>query len=676
MMEPLVFRSENGLQLSYDVPHRIYCASVHPLRSPNGSSIVIYGHERGLRIVWRGGKPFKPHNVRTDGDRINGNGIRPADSEPINLDDDDEPEVATGPTEAQFDDEEDEIDPSQPYQKILRFIDIDLETGVLHLSLPSIPYGRSQARLGAYPEILSTHIIVAVACSDASLRVVSLPLQPPAPKDKDPSHWGLDVIKLEAPIPPSVPPSGISITHCREDIETRSSSRSRSQGRSNSASARRTWHFLVAATSSWVSGVLLIYKIPIGVSSSKMRPESLLPIQRQLLDSAVGCKIGFNPSFYPAARYSDLFVAYPTGTVKLYRCFPNQSDRSPDSRRGSNITTDSSKPIGWNAHSGKFIFSLSCDFVKTPKNTAKRDGVLDAAWVLGGRGLLVLLESGCWGVWDLEGAGPVPESRPPGLWQRPANIARSGVNGGAITKFSLSGHVMPISKPQGARNTDSHAGKIGTHNSTLPNSTKSESRSLFHGHPVQPTRNASQWNYGQVSVLEHVSDYSTSSVPDESILLTYGSHNISISSLLALWRAQLSDKGTLEPSLFVRPNILPEVLIPSGRQVDVAHLFLKTEEQSGADRAANSSNLASNTGALLAFERRLVFLVQPVEDTPIDDTANDPVLLEDNYQQDEDRMLLDRGELDVDGMDRILDDMSNNITHKAGALRQSGRAGR
>src|SRR5215469_11219659 len=79
LTKPLVRRRDDGLQLryspskmhtlfsaltiltrSYTLPHRVFAAKPYPVLSPNGSAIFIYGYENGIRIIWRGGRPFLP----------------------------------------------------------------------------------------------------------------------------------------------------------------------------------------------------------------------------------------------------------------------------------------------------------------------------------------------------------------------------------------------------------------------------------------------------------------------------------------------------------------------------------------------------------------------------------------------------------------------------------------
>ena len=38
---------------------RVHTVQTYPVLSPQGATVVLYGHEDGLTIVWRGGRRFK-----------------------------------------------------------------------------------------------------------------------------------------------------------------------------------------------------------------------------------------------------------------------------------------------------------------------------------------------------------------------------------------------------------------------------------------------------------------------------------------------------------------------------------------------------------------------------------------------------------------------------------------
>ena len=606
---------------------------------------------------------------------MNGNSRGSDGADVIDLDDDDDDESTVKPVEAQFEDEEEEVDPSQPYHKILRYIDINLSTDVLHLSSPSIPSDLSEASPGAYPEIFSTHIITTIACSDSCVRVITLPLRPPAPENKDSSNWGLNIIKLGGTEWLSELFSSVSVTHHGEGFDDTTRSRSRSRRPTTSTTTKRAWFFLVASASDSAGGILFIHQIPIGESAANIKQSTLQPIQQEFLNAGLGSKLMFNPSAYPATHYSDLLIAHPSGSAKLYRCLSDQAKRLSASRRGSNATTDSLTSTGKLGHPGKFLMAFSCDFDQRTSNAAKRECILDASWVFGGRAILVLLEGGRWGIWDIEGTDPVQDLTPRNLWQKPNNRGLPSASKGASITFSLQGHIANKQETRHVQGKDVQ--ELQADKFTAAANSGQETGRFFLKNAQTSTKALSLGSYtnGCISIVEHSSDNPSSSVPDESVLLNYGSQNISISSLLSLWRAQLSDKGTLDPSLSVRPTILPDVRIPSGRQVDVSHLAIPSKGKDRINRIGPVNIATQNLNTLLAFERRIILVVPPLEEHAIDETSKSLTSLGNENHEDEDLMLLDQGELDIDGVDRILDGMDRNNVRDAGGFGVSRGSG-
>jgi hypothetical protein len=97
--------------------------------------VIIYGNTEGVRVVWYGGKSFQASQSTTTKSKINGTNK----DEPMVIDlDDDEPSAKDIlAEEAEFEEEEEEVDTAQPYRNILRFLDIPLGTTALHLAIPS-----------------------------------------------------------------------------------------------------------------------------------------------------------------------------------------------------------------------------------------------------------------------------------------------------------------------------------------------------------------------------------------------------------------------------------------------------------------------------------------------------------------------------------------------------------
>jgi hypothetical protein len=84
--------------------------------------VIIYGNTEGVRVVWYGGKSFQASQSTTTKSKINGTNK----DEPMVIDlDDDEPSAKDIlAEEAEFEEEEEEVDTAQPYRNILRFLDV------------------------------------------------------------------------------------------------------------------------------------------------------------------------------------------------------------------------------------------------------------------------------------------------------------------------------------------------------------------------------------------------------------------------------------------------------------------------------------------------------------------------------------------------------------------------
>ena len=361
---------------------------MYPIQSPNGSTIVLYGHEQGLRIIWRGGRAFKSATPPQATPKANGvSGASSADA--MVIDDSEEEEEPEGP-EPEFEDVEEEPDPSDPYHKILRHMDIPLGARVLQLAIPYVPWNISKAPPGAYPPILSSNIVVAAACSDCSTRLITLSLTPPAPTLDDTAK-NSSILNLGTQYDL---PSSVAITHTGQELGAKSASTSRSRSRGPPARSsgappapeiNKQWSFLVATHHNGGSGRLLIYQVPVvenpTFSFDTRTPQA--PLQRQHLQ-APASKIAFNPSPYPAARHCHLLVTHPSGSVKLYSCFSSRSSKIPRGRQGADADTEGLE------REGRWLITLYPGFGKGPDGRVRRKRVIDAEWVLSGRAIIAL----------------------------------------------------------------------------------------------------------------------------------------------------------------------------------------------------------------------------------------------------------------------------------------------
>jgi len=105
-------RSSNAIR--YELPHRVHKAVIYPIKAPTGSTVILYGHETGVGVVWRGGRPLKknapPPKEPAKPANVNGTSN---DAIMIIDSDDEEPAKAAPqqPQEAEFEDEDEELDP-------------------------------------------------------------------------------------------------------------------------------------------------------------------------------------------------------------------------------------------------------------------------------------------------------------------------------------------------------------------------------------------------------------------------------------------------------------------------------------------------------------------------------------------------------------------------------------
>lgn len=669
------------------MPHRIYSSKIYPSQSPNGSTIVIYGHEQGVRILWRGGKNFKLAQRPKEKPKVNGSSIQ--DAMMVESDEEGPAEPAARST-ADFEAEEDESDPCAPYHNIIRYLDIDCGTCVRHIAIPHIPAYMQESAPGAFPSILLSNIVVAAACNDGSVKLITLPLQPPLPSFDETSHKALQVVNIAGINAHHEVPSSITITQSAipDAPETRGeSSRSRSRSRSRVGEERNTttisrhssrlWCFMLVSISPTAGGLLLTHQIPlISDKQFSTSAEDLRPIHRCYVPfGSPSSKVVFNPSAYPNDRHSTVLVsAADTGCVKLYQVSPKSPSNLSRGRRNSAATTDpASAGLRSSSESatskGRFLITFYPTFIDSPISSSlqRRKRILDASWVASGRAIFALLEDGEWGVWDLEGAGPGSGSGTGNLLR--GQTSMSGIQGGALTTFALSGWVTLISdavrKTQDAEPRGSMDRKLAP---MTPYTRKVKGERLFKGRQsslgIETSRD--QPIRGHVCVTERAPpSLSGVSNSEESLIVAHGSNVIFISSLQALWRAEASTKGTLDPFDAIRPLPFTGLGLAHERVMGVAKLPHCRPSTAKLHFGAGNNE---SPDIMIVADHRLIFLASPLTEPPFTedtnrtrfslrlDKAQEPGVEKEKVT---DQALLGQGQLDLEGMDRILDNMGH-----------------
>lgn len=524
--------------------------------------------------------------------------------------DDESPEPPKEEPSYQFETEESEIDPAYPFEQILRQIDVPLGSRVLDVAVPRVLPDTARSPLEPFPPVLTKNIIVAAVCADFSTRVVTLPLAPPHPE----TDAQTQTLLISGGVSHQEIPRGVSITFTCQEEEL---GRSRSTARRD---AGERWDLLVATHSAEASGLLLLHQIPI--TEEYQLSEADIESKRRRLPYPAR-SIAFNPSSYPSARHSTLLVAFHSGCVKIYSCFTVKRR----SRKGEEAETE-----------GKWLISLYPGFDQSPSGGTRKT-VVDAEWVLGGRAVMVLLADGEWGVWDIEGAGPGSMKGP---LERQSSI--QGVSGGSLTAYSVSGKILRLPETK----SDTGISERPKFAPMTPSTKRVREDNLLKGSGGSPSTSLC----GQISVLQ--TNSSRDALPEESILIRHGNQSAVIPSLLSLWRNAVKSTGTIDSSNRCRLSTIQDINL-------MGETFKAIEHIPAATRHTRTN---PNFDILITTEHRIILL------TPI---LNDPVKTNSDFhrslltqnektsaqsQTHTDQLRLQKGELDVRGMDRVLNGMA------------------
>ncbi|KAI5288088.1 hypothetical protein KEM52_001313 [Ascosphaera acerosa] len=467
---PQIRIREDGLQLSYVLPHRVYDVKAYPRRSPNGSSIVLYAHDSGVRVVWRGGRTFRPRaelarqqaasqrqQQQQQQQRQQTQQRRDADAVMI-IDSSDEEEdgaatvptpqssfaSASGPnssagtgtgdgdgdgsgsyTPPAFSTHTAEIDPAAPHEPVLRHIDVRTGCRVVKLAIPAYvpaPDDDDDSHGQARPPILSSMVVCAAICADATVRLLSVPLAPPMPDVTDPAGMGVQCLVLPGATVQDLP-AGVAMTftphagisdddtdRSRQRSATRTS-RSRSRPRSHdtrhsvgrslaAGSDAAAWDALVAVHSMQFGGALTVYRVPAINDSPLPRFTStgVTAVHKQYLFSGVR-SIAFSPRAYPSRQHGRFLVAH-ADQVRIFEAVAPVSQPAFITERDEDAFVDQATWLA-TIHLPRAPAPSSQPPSQPPPQSAPRE-IVDVAWVLGGKGVMVLLTDGSWGVWCIE----------------------------------------------------------------------------------------------------------------------------------------------------------------------------------------------------------------------------------------------------------------------------------
>lgn len=386
-------------------------------------------------------------------------------------------------------------------------------------------------------------------------------------------------------------------------------SRSASRKRSRSQVDYQSWDLLIASHSADLSGLLLIHRLPLLAEGTSISMDAHFPWRVQHL-ATPAISVEFSSALYPAPRHSQLLVAEAKGNVRILDCLPRSGARQ-----------------------SLWRVSLYTDYENLPNKILRRKHILDARWVLAGKAILVLLADGNWGVWDIENSGP-----------KPIDTATTPLNPlvECVTGFSVGGWIgntftaKTYFKSSSSRNENKSKFAPMT-----PSTRKVREDALFTDTIAQ-----SDWHIRGGLSVSPVLDTSNSRADDEAVLLWHGRNVIFLPSLFMHWQSKARGSGNLFGSgAKGAPKIINNIHL-GGELCTEVSLLPPYHQHTGPGLGE-----ASQPEILVTGEHRLIIVTdsisieQPVPPQPIPSSI--------------DQQLLIRGELDVNGMDRILAGISN-----------------
>ncbi|KXT03749.1 hypothetical protein AC578_743 [Pseudocercospora eumusae] len=575
-VQPRVTKRHEKLHLSYELPHRIHCSLISPLTAPNGSTLIFYGHQNGLRILWRGGRRRRRQNAAAHSNGTNGM---------VELLDDEE-----------FEDNEEEQDPDCPHPSIIQHLSVDFgnvtnPVAILHLATTSITNNT------AAPHILKDTAIVAAASSDGKLRLLLIPLSPPSDHTKEQTLRDIVTSAIEidlgtyhvANLPASLAVKFLAHEHQRSNALI--APNGDVEGFLLLVSAGRTlhtWTIPVTADAIVSEDIELLHKISLPSPATAISP-------------------------HPSPRTSQLLLVDATSAVRIYEplASPTPRRRPGSSDSTSQLPSTVSKPGRW-ITTFHPAFQVSKGVSAVSAAFARRKKVLDAKWILGGRAALALLEDGEWGIWDV--------TSPP--------------KGKSVEEFALNSFLDTAARTETAEPAKQRQGAARLAPST-PNTRKAKQDQLFSGTP-KTTSNAAP--RGGISV----SPYSIKAgAGDESVVMWYNGQIYSIPSIGRFWQ-QGTSGGLYSSSL----THIPDVNLMQENITGISQFASKT-----AGSGIGSMN--TQRDLLVSAEHRAIILQGTRPPTPsrqLFHAAERPVS--------RDQQMFDSGELDLDGIDNMLDSMA------------------
>ncbi|KAK4497218.1 hypothetical protein PRZ48_011668 [Zasmidium cellare] len=589
-MRPRVSKRERKLHLSYELPHRIHCSLLYPITAPNGSTLVIYGHDRGLKVLWRGGRR-RDETPRAPAPKTNGT----QQTDVMLIDDSDDEGHKDDEEEDEEDGEEEELDPDCPYPSNLQEMDIHLDRSVLHVAAPSLQPS------ALTPAILKGKAVVAITSSDGATRLLQIPLAPPSDAQIGQTLQDISDSEIVLSASGSIV-SDLATKFLPIDNQPLTAPKRHQEGVEG--------YLLVAAA----SRVLSIWSV--SVTADSLFIEDQRPTHKVQLANAL-CNI----SFHPSTRSAQLLVADRLGAARIYDPYALRTQQKRPGSSGS--TTEPTPSVG---DPGHWIVTYHTSFATAkdgslPSALTQRKRLLDAKWVLGGKGILALLDDSQWGVWDV-----CPTSKS-------ARLVEAFAIDGYLTSPSANEPVEPVRPKRGSS-------KLAP---MTPNTRKSKAEQFYSGESKSKATEAVA--KGGISVAPN---HPRSGQTDESVILWFNKDVYTIPSVQSFWQRSTTSGGI--GSLYAPGISHITELDPMREIISSISLFAAGSSSAGIGAMNTQRDL------LVSTEYHIIILQQlrpAIPSRSIFQAAERPVS--------NDQQMLDAGTLDLAGMDRVLDGMATGV---------------
>jgi hypothetical protein len=413
----------------YNLSRRIHDVKTYPVQTPQGATVLIYAHENGLTLVWRGGKRLKPAKQAANNSKQNGTNS----TDVVMIIDSDDEGQQQPPPAFQDKPEFEDIRPedSSSFPEIIQTLDLSLGTAALHIAVLPMAPATPDVAGSSGPAILGDRMVFAVSCATAQVYLITIPLTPPSEQSKARPElkkdllagnagrgtWGETLTILGGQSRHS---DGLAMSLVSSNQKERSRSRDRS-GQQPDTRAR----VIVASHNMEASGTLRFWEVSLDAKPGKNA--QVKPFQTEYLPAPL-TGISFNPS-----HTTQLLTIASPHAVRIY----DYSQRS--------IEEDASEEAY--PTQGSWLLSLYPPFSRGPSMSTSRKPIIAADWIAHGRAVLTLLADGQWGIWDIDGAGPLSSgSGGPGLFGK----ASASLRGAALTTFSVTGYLegtSPLRNP-------------------------------------------------------------------------------------------------------------------------------------------------------------------------------------------------------------------------------------